>query len=371
MDAAQDSSTRLIVVEDSVLDFELLLAHLGNEPGLPRIDARRIEDEAQLREALAADRVDAVITDHNLPSFDAFRALALARSFDADLPVLVVSGEISDEIAVAALHAGADDFVLKNNMLRIGPALVRALAAAAGRRERRAQDERLRELTAHLQRVKEDERRAIAREIHDEIGALLTALKFEAAQLQRALWGRPAVAGRITTMTDLITQAVAASHRIQHNLRPPVLDAGLPTALDWLARGFARSTDITARCESNRDDLVIEPERAEALYRVAQESLNNIAKHARAREVSVSLFANDRDVTLEIADDGIGFDVRMLATAPGFGLRGLVERARSLGGWAEIDSQPGRGTTVMISVPIGSGAEPLDEASAAPVLPLR
>jgi signal transduction histidine kinase len=365
------AALHLVVVEDSDFDYELALAHLTSDSALAshRIVAQRVEDEPGLRAALAAGPVDAVITDHNMPRFDSFSALAVARQFDADLPVLVLSGDLSEELAVAALHSGADDFVLKSRLFRLATALKRALETAAGRRERRAQALRLRELTAHLQRVREEERHALARELHDDVGALLTALKFELSHLARELYGRPAVAPRVRAMQELLAQAVAASHRIQHNLRPPVLDAGLPPALDWLARGFTQRTGIEVRYESNRDTLPLAAAQATALYRFAQESLNNVGRHAQAAHVTITLFATDGEVTLEIADDGVGFDPRMLDTAPGFGLRGLVERAQSLGGWAEINSAPGRGTTVMLSVPLRAPAAasapaggPADEA---------
>lgn len=360
MPTEQPPSLQLVVVEDSELDYELTLAHLVSDPAFATnaLTAQRVEDEPGLRAALAGGPVDAVITDHNLPRFDSFSALRVAREFDADLPVLVLSGEMSEDVAVAALHAGADDFVLKSRMLRLAPALQRALEAAAGRRERRMQAQRLRELTAHLERIREEERHALARELHDDVGALLTALKFELSHLARELYGRPAVAPRVRAMQDLLAQAVAASHRIQYNLRPPVLDAGLPAALDWLVRGFAERTGINTRYESNRDNLPLPPAPATALYRFAQEALANVARHAQASNVSVTLFATDEEVTLEIADDGAGFDPRMLDAAPGFGLRGLVERAQALGGWAEISSAPGRGTTVMLSVPVGVAAPP-------------
>lgn len=360
------SPLHLIVVEDSEFDYEYALAQLLSDPafGNGGLTAQRVEDEPGLRAALAAGRVDAVITDHNLPRFDSFSALKVARESDADLPVLVLSGELSEELAVAALHAGADDFILKSRMLRLAPALQRALDAAAMRRERRLQEQRLRELTAHLERVREEERHALARELHDEVGALLTALKFELSQLTRELWGRPAVAPRVKAMHDLVAQAVAASHRIQYNLRPPVLDAGLPAALDWLVRGFAERTGASARFESNRDTLHLAAVKAAALYRFAQEALNNVTRHAQATDVNVTLFATDDEVTLEVADDGVGFDPAKLGLAPGFGLRGLVERADSFGGWAEINSAPGRGTTVMLSLPLADdGAAPTDAAT--------
>lgn len=369
---------QLLVVEDSELDFELLLAILGRD-GL-RVRAQRVEDEAGMRDAFARGRIDAVVTDHNLPRFDSFASLAVARSIDADVPVIVVSGEMAEELAVSALHAGADDFILKSRMFRLAPALKRSLQAAEARRDRRRQallleenEARLRELTQHLERVKEEERRILAREVHDDIGTTLTALKFELARLARELGTRSSAAPRINAMNELLGQAVVASHRIQHNLRPPVLDAGLDAALEWLVRGFAERTGVAATFETNRQDIDLAPERAAALYRVAQESLSNVAKHAQASRVSVQLFVAPDEVTLEVADDGCGFDTNVLGNTPGFGVRGLIERARGFGGWAEINSTVGRGTTVMFSIPPGEKAEGSDAADggAAAVRPER
>jgi len=356
-------SIHLLVVEDSELDYELMLAILGRDQALSglRVRAVRVEDEGGMRAALAgsaAHAFDGVITDHNLPRFDSFSALKVARSVDEDLPVIVLSGETGEDLAVAALHAGADDFILKTRMFRLGPALRRSLQAAQVRRNSRAQTEaladreaKLRDLTQHLERVKEEERRALAREVHDDIGTTLTALKFELTRLARELDSRSAAAPRINAMQDLIAHAVAASHRIQHNLRPPVLDAGLVAALEWLVQGFSRRGGAQATFESNREEVDLAPERAAALYRVAQESLANVSKHAQATRVSVQLFVADDEISLEISDNGAGFDIRQLGATPGFGVRGLIERARGFGGWAEVNSNPGRGATVMFSIP--------------------
>jgi signal transduction histidine kinase len=355
---APGPALNLIVVEDSELDYDLLLAMLMREGMRPR--AVRVEDEAGMRAAFAAGSVDAVITDHNLPRFDSFASIAVAKSVDSDIPVIVLSGEMSEELAVATLHAGADDFVLKTRMFRIAAALQNSLRSATARREARAaaaalaeSEARLHALTQHLERAKEDERRAIAQEIHDDIGGALTALKFEVVRLGRELRARDDVSGdRLATIEELLESAVVASHRIQHALRPAVLDAGLVAALEWLARGFGERSGLPVEFQSNREEFEIEPDRAAALYRVAQEALTNVRKHARdAKRVQVQLFALPDEVTLEISDDGPGFHTDGLPTGPGFGVRGIIERARGLGGWAEVSSSPGRGTTVMFSIP--------------------
>jgi signal transduction histidine kinase len=359
--SATSESLSLLVVEDSELDFELLTALLRRDRdnlGGARLQTQRVEDEAGMREALARNHFDAVVTDHNMPRFDSFAALKVAKEVDADLPVIVLSGEMSEELAVAGLHAGADDFILKSRMSRLAPALRRSLRSAEARRDRRSQaqaladsEARLRDLTRHLETVKEEERRLVAREVHDDIGTTLTALKFELARLARAVGDLPAAQPRIVAMNELLAHAVAASHRIQHDLHPPVLDAGLPAALEWLTRGFAERTGVKASFETNRDDAPLEPVRAAALYRVAQEALSNVSKYAQAGQVAVQLFFSQDEISLEVTDDGVGFDLGMLDATPGFGVRGLIERARGLGGWAEIHSSPGGGTTVMFSIP--------------------
>ena len=354
--ASTAAAPRLIVVEDSELDYELLLAMLMREGMRPR--SVRVEDEAGMRDAFAQGPVDAVITDHNLPRFDSFASLKVAKSVDPDLPVIVLSGEMSEDLAVASLHAGADDFVLKTRMFRIAAALQHSLQAARARREARstadqlrASEEKLHALTQHLERAKEDERRAIAQEIHDDVGGALTALKFEVVRLTRELNDRAQHTERLQAIQQLLESAVVATHRIQHALRPAVLDAGLVAALEWLARGYGERTGLPIDFRSNRDEFEIAPDRAAALYRVAQEALTNVRKHAAARSVHLQLFALGDEVTLEIADDGTGFEPDSLAVTPGFGVRGLLERARGLGGWAEVSSSPGRGTTVMFSIP--------------------
>jgi len=348
------SAPRLIFVEDSDPDYERALAALVADTtlGVNAAAVQRVVDEPGLRAALAGSAADAVMADHAPAGFDSLSVLQVTRQFDADLPVLILCGESCDVQTDAALAEGAIDIVRKSRPAQWMPALKRALQADALRRQLRAHQARVRELTVHLERVREEERQALARELHDDVGALLTALKFELSHLARELYGRPAVAPRVRAMQELLAQAFAASHRIQHNLHPPALDAGLPAAIDWLVRGFAGHNGVQTRYESNRDALPLSPSKAVALYRFAQESLNNVARHAQASSVEVTLFATADEVTLEVADDGVGFDPEMLDDLPGLGLRGLVERAGALGGWAEIDSARGRGTTVMLSVPL-------------------
>jgi signal transduction histidine kinase len=281
------------------------------------------------------------------------------RQHDPDITVLALSEVCTTGPWPQSVPDGADDLVSIQDTFRLDLALARAVRTSIERRHGRhaanaleESEKQLRALTRHLETIKEEERHRIAREIHDDIGATLTALRFELVALARQTDLTTTVSGRVETMGQLLERAVEASHRIQHNLRPPVLDAGLVAALQWLVRDFQARTNIPTRFESNREDIPLEPACAAALYRVAQESLTNIRKYAQAATVSVQAFVTAEDVTLEISDDGAGFDAGLLHATPGFGLRSMIERARGLDGWAEVSSAPGRGTTIMFCVPL-------------------
>jgi signal transduction histidine kinase len=353
--------TRILVVEDSELDYELLLATLKRD-GFT-VESTRVEDAAAMTSALAAQPWDAVISDHNLPRFNSLEALATLKASGLDLPFLVVSGEPGEEIAVESVLAGADDYIMKNRLRRLAPALKRSMLAAETRREKRRaeadlqlSEERLRELTLHLVNVKEMEWAATAREIHDDIGGSLTAIKFDLAWLRQRI-AEPKMAQRIDDAAAVTESALHASQRIMLNLRPGILDDGLVAALEWLARSFGERTGIACRFTSNRDALNCPTAICMVVYRVCQEALTNITRHAHANAVEVELFLDRSELTLEVSDDGTGIRPEDLRKASSFGILGMSERARGVGGWVEVNGQPGHGTTVVVSVPLPRGMD--------------
>jgi signal transduction histidine kinase len=208
----------------------------------------------------------------------------------------------------------------------------------------------LRELTAHLQSAKEAERANIAREIHDEIGGSLTAMKADLASLAKRVEDRAGME-RIESLGRLVDGAMRLSQAIARSLRPSTLDQGLYPALRWQARDFTSRHGIPVNLSANDEELELDLESATALFRIFQEGLTNIAKHAAAQAVEATLFSNGSSVTLEIRDDGKGLDAASLDRTGSFGVFGMHERVRNLGGWLEIDGSPGRGTTLMVSLP--------------------
>jgi signal transduction histidine kinase len=211
----------------------------------------------------------------------------------------------------------------------------------------------LRRLSGSIMDSQEKERKAVARELHDELGQLLTALRMDSVWLRDRLKDTDAKASeRALTMCTLIDKTIDGVRSMAIRLRPGVLDTlGLVDALEWLTSDFEKRTSITcffnlAPAPDIKDTL------ATAAYRIAQEALTNIARHAGAGRVDVSLGVEDGVLSLVVSDDGRGFDLQHLAESEGLGLAGMRERASLAGGSLEVQSRQGMGTQVRFRVAI-------------------
>lgn len=217
----------------------------------------------------------------------------------------------------------------------------------------RASQARLRELSAHLQAAKEEERAMIAREIHDDVGGLLTAAWMHMRWLARRLPdAQPDLAGTGTAIVSHLDRAIDATQRIARNLRPGVLDFGIAPAIEWLARDFQKRHGIPCVLRRMDEDTEACPELATALFRILQEGLNNVAKHASARAVEISLSREPGCIFLELRDNGIGLREEDADKPGAFGLRSMRERMQALGGSIRITGIPGRGTHLVARAPL-------------------
>lgn len=351
---------RVLHLEDSELDHQLTLAHLQRGGIAP--DATRVETEAEFRAALQ-EPWDVVLSDYNLPGFSGLRALEILRETDLLLPFILVSGEIGEQVAVQAMLNGASDYLLKDNLARLVPATLHAIEGIEARRAKHEADlalgqseQRLRELAQHLQASVEAERHAIAREIHDDVGGSLTALKFDLAWIERRA-SDPALAQRAQAALETVASAIEASQRIMHNLRPAILEQGLIAALQWMTQRFERRNGVITVFRTSHEELPpLPPGVPLAAYRTAQEALTNISKHAQATRAQVDLTVAGRVMSLEVSDNGRGLRQEDLEKARSFGIRGLRERAAQVGGWVDLSSGPG-GTTIILSVPLESSGD--------------
>ena len=349
-----DQPLRLLHLEDSELDHELTLAHLRR--GGLTVESRRVDSEADFLRSLD-ERWDVIVSDYNLPGFSGLVALDLLMACGAEVPFILVSGEIGEDTAVEAMRNGASDYLLKNNLSRLVPALLHAVEASETRRARQRADlqlgesqHRLQELAQHLQTSIEMERAAIAREIHDDVGGSLTALKFDLAWIARHS-DSAEVQARVQGALETVTAAIESSQRIMHNLRPAILEQGLLAALQWMTARFERRTGIACTLRAPTQPMPLGPGVPLVAYRTAQEALTNISKHAQATQVAIDLSMAGGVLSLEISDNGCGLSPDDLAKARSFGIRGLHERARTVGGWVDLSSSA-TGTTLILSVPL-------------------
>ncbi len=217
-------------------------------------------------------------------------------------------------------------------------------------------NEQLRALSARLQSVRETECERIAREIHDELGQALTALNLDLIWIQQNLAKsprlRPQFKRRIQAATSLLENTVRSVQRISAELRPAMLDdLGLAATLEWHAEEFAARTGIRCQWQPKPVTVRVNRDHATALFRIFQEILTNVARHARASAVNLKLIQTDGELILEVADDGKGFDERKLLRHKSLGLLGMRERAAFIGGLVKVQSAPGHGTKVTVTSP--------------------
>lgn len=216
---------------------------------------------------------------------------------------------------------------------------------------KKAQD-RLRRLSGGIMESHEKERAAIARELHDELGQMLTALRMDAVWIADRLTGKPQLTERAVAMRDLIDQSIENVRSTALRLRPGVLDSlGLVDALEWYTADYERRTDITCIFDSG-DIPVIKNALATAAYRISQEALTNVARHAQATQVAVQIEIEQGRLVLTVTDDGQGFDTDLLTETQALGVAGMRERAALAGGELTVTSKQGKGTRVHVSIPM-------------------
>ena len=486
---------RALLIEDSEDDALLLITAL--QRGGYELQFERVQTADDLRQALSQKHWDIVLCDHSMPAFDAPAALRILQASGLNLPAIIISGTIGEEVAVESLKQGADDYLLKQNLSRLVPAIERSLANAENRRQRcaaemaliqseaalkqaqaiahvgnwsmeistgtfvaskeaarlmgwastvfsqkevvstihpedfpkvkaawesalagrapydiehrvlvqgqykwlharaqiefdkagqpfqahgtsqditeRKQNERqLRALSTRVEQLREAERTRIAQEIHDELGQMLTGIKMDLRWLEGKISSLPSCSqdgllDRIVSASALVDETITSVQRIASDLRPSVLDKlGLTTALQYEAKRFAARTGIF--CEIFLPDGVAVPrtEVATALFRIFQEALTNVARHAQASHVFATLRVSAQTLCLEISDNGRGIPETILREGGSLGILGMKERAASLGGSVVLTRSSHGGTAVLVQVPLMVPGEACGGGSANP-----
>jgi signal transduction histidine kinase len=316
-------------------------------------------------------RADAVLVGPR-PGYTPLDVLRRLRSQAADLPVILFFQQNDADAAVAAFKLGAQDFILEkpDYLTELMFSLTHVLNRTALTRHNvqlsseletvnRSLEAQVALRTSELESlsfrfisVREDERRAVARELHDDIGQLLTGLKMqlEAAAAE----ARPQVAERLRVSLEGVTRLMERTRDLTLRLRPLILDdLGLQPAIEWHLNLFQKQTEIAVESEFLLPAGRLSDELETTIFRVVQEALTNVARHSGSPTAHVMVMVEDRQIVAEIADRGRGFDIEAVrARQNSLGLVGITERARLVGGSLEIISIPGRGTRVHATFPL-------------------
>lgn len=365
----QETPARLCILhlEDSEQDHWLVKRELGKLH--ETLHLQRVETLDGFADALNGQTFQLILADYRLAGFTALDAWTLMQKSGVRVPFVLLSGAIGETAAVEAIKAGIADYLPKSDLGKLRHVVQRAiemhkviLSKEQADHELLLSENRLARLAEHLQDTIEQERAAIAREIHDDIGGSLAAIRFDLSWIARHNPDAE-TQSHVTSATSMLQHAIQASQRIMRNLRPAILDQGLAAALSWLVEDFIRRTRLEASLNSpvNLDHL----SKAVQLvaYRTAQEALTNISKHAQCSKVKVDVSSDDQVLTLEVADNGKGASALDLAKAQSFGIRGLKERAKTVGGWLDVSSRFGAGLAITLTIPLTDAADPLQEHS--------
>jgi two-component system, NarL family, sensor histidine kinase UhpB len=347
---------RVLHLEDSAVDHQLVRRAL-EKSGIA-FNMQRVETLEALRDSFQASSFDVILADYRLPGFTAIDAWDIVLGLEKRPPFILLSGAIGEPAAVAAIKLGMSDYLPKGDMGKLAHVIQRAieiqkarLAKARADAELAASERRLADFAEHLQATIEQERAAIAREIHDDIGGSLAAIKFDLAWIARHSQDAATVE-HVHVATEMLQHAIGASQRIMMNLRPAILDQGLVAALDWLCTGFEKRTGTKTLFRAAPAHSELSKEVQLTAYRTAQEALTNVSKYAQCTRVTIELSDAHGVLTLEISDNGCGMAVGDADKPDAYGLRGLRERAKTVGGWLDVSAHVGVGTSITLSVPL-------------------
>jgi signal transduction histidine kinase len=342
---------KVLVLEDVETDAELILIEL--ERAGVSFEGRAESNRSGLVKALREFKPDIVLSDFRLPGITGDEALSLCREHCPETPFILVTGAVGDETAVELMRNGASDFVLKDRMSRLGPAVSRALREARERQQRKAAEDGLRKAEAAIREAADSERRRLGHDLHDGLGQFLTGISFRAKALEEELeTTKSPHASHAKEIVDLLRRAIHQTRTIAHGLDPVEVESiGLPAALQNLCAETEQLFKVTCSLESE-DDYPAASRQALELYRIAQEAIHNAIRHGIASEIRIRLCSGAGMLTLSIRDNGKGFSVD--SSPKGMGLRVMEYRSRSIGAVLFVESSPARGTEVRCRMPLKS-----------------
>jgi signal transduction histidine kinase len=369
--AATSAQASILVVDD---DRKTLMALRDLLQGSASNVVLADSGEEALRCVLKTDFA-VILLDARMPGIDGFATAKLIRARERSryTPIIFLTGAYEDLTSMfRGYEAGAVDYIVKplapevlKSKISVFVELHRKnieLSQEIAERKRVEEyltrsEENLRALAARLQSVREEEGTRIAREIHDELGQALTGLKMDLTWLTNRLPAAPkTLADKTKSMAGLIDDTIHCVRKIASRLRPEVLDQlGVAAAIGWQAKDFQKRTGIRCKVTIPEVPVDIDHDRSTAAFRIFQELLTNVARHANATKVDVSMQVNGKTLVLCVQDNGKGMTKAETQGSKSLGLLGMRERAAPFGGTIEFTGTPRKGTKALVSIPLGGG----------------
>jgi signal transduction histidine kinase len=343
---------KIVLIEDNPGDALLIKEMLTEAKSAPFLLEWRDRLNAGLQ-WLTENGADVVLLDLGLPDSQGFDTYAKIYAQFPEVPIVVLSGLHDESVAVGAVRDGAQDYLIKGQI--DGKLLFRSMRYAIERKQTstalQQSHEQLRSLTMHLQSVREAERASLARAIHDELGQLLTGMKVHLLWFTKKYAGQKDIVDKAQLLLHLVESAAKSTKRMCTDLRPSILDHfGIGAAIEWQAEDFQTAMGIECKVTVDPQDLVLDEERSIALFRIFQEALTNVLKHANATKIAVSLKEEEERILLEVSDNGKGISKDDISKPHSFGLLGMRERVYPWRGNVSI-SKPYGGTRIEVSIP--------------------
>jgi len=349
---------RILLVEDNSGDANLLRLML-KESGSLTLEVTHADRLSKGLAYVVDMPIDVVVLDLSLPDSQGVETLVRMHAAAEWVPIVVLTSVEDEALGLALVQAGAQDYLVKGQVT--GPLLTRALRYAA---ERKRTEEKLRSsfnllrtLSRRLEVIREEERARIARELHDELGVGLTCFKIDLSRVL-AMMGEAGTKeyakaeAKIRSMIEDVDVTITSVQQIVTELRPAMLDdLGLVAAIEWQAQDFERRSGIICRCSAGEDDVHVDRERATVVFRICQEALTNVARHAHATYVTIRFEEQADSLLLEVHDNGEGIPQEKIAAPGSLGLLGMRERAALFGGQIDIIGRPGEGTRIILRLP--------------------
>lgn len=391
---------KVLLVNDDAASLLALASLLDDKVDYNVITAR--SGKEALRHVLNHDFA-VILLDVSMPDMDGFETAEAIHSNprSASVPIIFITAHYADEMhRLKAYQNGAVDYLftpiipqILQTKVAVFVELARNTMQLRGQKQeleqlnqdlqqQRRQDlehinerkqaeealrqsqEELRQLASYQERIKEDERKRIAREIHDELGQNLLALRIDIAMLHaRTGSTHPKLNKKVMSVLNHIDCTMKAMRSIINNLRPTVLDLGLNAAIEWQVKEFQRRTGIACELDMSDKELAVDDNRATALFRILQESLNNVFRHARATRTKIKLHRVGGGLLMQVADNGVGIFPGCRRKANSFGLVGIKERVSTLGGSLTIETAQDAGTALTVSIPLFEEEKPADRQS--------